>query len=118
VDRVSDAAIAAGLAVWAINSGGVSPAAGAILAAAATAASMLSMATKDRIAALGLPAAPERRIGFLLGGRDGRLMIVALGALAGRPTWALVAMIATATTALLVRLWSVHTRSSRLETTP
>ena len=118
VDRVSDAAIAAGLAVWAINSGGVSPAAGAILAAAATAASMLSMATKDRIAALGLPAAPERRIGLLLGGRDGRLLMVALGALAGRPTWALVAMIATATTALVVRLWSVHTSSSRLETTP
>ena len=118
LDRVSDAAIAAGLAVWAIASGGVSPAAGAILAAAATAASMLSMATKDRIAALGLPEAPERRIGFLLGGRDGRLMLVALGALAGRPTWALLTMTATAATALLIRLWSVHVRSSRLDPEP
>jgi CDP-L-myo-inositol myo-inositolphosphotransferase len=118
LDRLSDAAIAAGLAVWAIASGGVSPAAGAMLAAAATAVSMLSMATKDRIAALGLPAAPERRIGFLLGGRDGRLMLVALGALAGRPTWALLAMTATAATALLIRLWSVRMRSSRLDPEP
>jgi 1L-myo-inositol 1-phosphate cytidylyltransferase / CDP-L-myo-inositol myo-inositolphosphotransferase len=118
MDRISDAAIAAGLAVWAIASGGVSPAAGAILAAAATAVSMLSMATKDRIAALGLPVAPERRIGFLLGGRDGRLMLVALGALAGRPTWALLAMTATAATALLIRVWSVRVRSSRLDSEP
>jgi hypothetical protein len=34
------------------------------------------MATKDRIAALKLPRAPERRLGFLLGGRDGRLLPV------------------------------------------
>jgi 1L-myo-inositol 1-phosphate cytidylyltransferase / CDP-L-myo-inositol myo-inositolphosphotransferase len=118
LDRVSDAAIAAGLAVWAIASGGVSPAAGAILAAAATAVSTLSMATKDRIAALRLPEAPERRIGFLLGGRDGRLMLVALGALAGRPAWALLTMTATAATALLVRLWCVRVRSSPLDPEP
>jgi hypothetical protein len=47
---------------------------------AATTGSLLSMASKDRTAALGLPAAPERALGWLLGGRDGRLLLVAVGA--------------------------------------
>jgi hypothetical protein len=34
------------------------------------------MASKDRAAALGLPPAPERALGWLLGGRDGRLLLV------------------------------------------
>jgi hypothetical protein len=39
------------------------------------------MASKDRAAALGLPPAPERALGWLLGGRDGRLLLVAVGAI-------------------------------------
>jgi phosphatidylglycerophosphate synthase len=109
LDRLSDAAIVAGLSVWAIGRGMVSPTAGVILAVAATAASMLSMATKDRIAAVGLPAAPERKIGFLLGGRDGRLLLVTACALVGRPAWALVAVTATAGAALVIRLMLVRT---------
>jgi CDP-L-myo-inositol myo-inositolphosphotransferase len=108
-DRLSDAAIVAGLSVWAIGGGMVSPTAGVILAVAATAASMLSMATKDRIAAVGLPAAPERRIGYLLGGRDGRLLLVTACALVGRPAWALIAVTATAGAALVIRLILVRT---------
>jgi hypothetical protein len=88
----------------------VSPTAVVILAVAETAASLLSMATKDRIAAVGLPAAPEHRIGFLLGGRDGRLLLVSACALVGRPVWALVAMTATAGAALVAILALVHTR--------
>jgi hypothetical protein len=44
-----------------------------VLAVAAASGALLSMASKDRAAALRLPAAPERALGWLLGGRDGRL---------------------------------------------
>jgi hypothetical protein len=65
---------------------------------------MLSMASKDRIAALGIPPVPERWIGLLLGGRDGRLLIVAIGALVGRPAATLVVLIVTSALSLTVRL--------------
>jgi hypothetical protein len=55
-------------------------------------AALLSMATKDRAAAPGLPPAPERALGWLLGGRDGRLLLVAVGALLGAPIAALAAV--------------------------
>jgi 1L-myo-inositol 1-phosphate cytidylyltransferase / CDP-L-myo-inositol myo-inositolphosphotransferase len=116
LDRISDAAIVAGLAVWAIEAGTLSPTAGVILAAAATAASMLSMAAKDRIAALGLPEAPERGIGYLLGGRDGRLLLITVCALMGRPVWALVAVTTTAGAALVIRLVFVRVRAARSRT--
>ena len=86
--------------------------AGVILAVVATAASVLSMATKDRIATLGLPAAPERAIGFLLGGRDGRLLLVTACALVGRPAWGLVAITVTAGAALATRLVLVLSRAA------
>lgn len=75
-----------------------------LLAVAATAGSMLSMASKDRVAALRIPPAPERRIGFLLGGRDARLLLVAIGALLGRPEAALAAIALTSGLSLAVRL--------------
>jgi choline kinase/phosphatidylglycerophosphate synthase len=59
LDRLGDAAILAGLAVWALDAVAVSPAAVLLLTAAATTGAMLSMATKDRAAALGLRPAPE-----------------------------------------------------------
>jgi len=83
-DRLADAAVIAGLAVWALEDGG-RPTLTVLLAVAATAGSILSMASKDRVAALRIPPAPERRIGFLLGGRDARLLLVAIRALLGRP---------------------------------
>jgi 1L-myo-inositol 1-phosphate cytidylyltransferase / CDP-L-myo-inositol myo-inositolphosphotransferase len=110
LDRLTDSAIVGGLCVWAIGDGMVSPTAGVILAVAATAASLLSMATKDRIKAVGLAAGPEREIGFLLGGRDGRLLLATAGALLGRPTWALIALTATAGVALVARLVLVRAR--------
>lgn len=64
----------------------------------------MSMASKDRVAALRIPPAPERRIGFLLGGRDARLLLVAIGALLGRPEAALAAMALTSGLSLAVRL--------------
>jgi choline kinase/phosphatidylglycerophosphate synthase len=103
LDRLADAAIVCGLSLWALDSGS---AAGPVvaLAVAATAGAMLSMATKDRMAALGIPPVPERMIGYLLGGRDARLLIVMVGAVLGRPVPTLVVLTATAVVSLTVRL--------------
>lgn len=103
LDRLADAAVIAGLAVWALESGG-RPASTVLLAVAATAGSMLSMASKDRVAALRIPPAPERWIGFLLGGRDARLLLAAIGALLGRPEVVLAAVAITSGLSLAARL--------------
>ena len=78
LDRVGDAAILAGVGLWALNGHG--PRGVLVWTVAATTGALLSMASKDRAAALGLPPAPERALGWLLGGRDGRLLLVAVGA--------------------------------------
>jgi hypothetical protein len=58
---------------------------------------------------------PERWIGFLLGGRDARLLIVAIGALFGRPAVTLIVLIATSALSLAVRLLLAR---STLRTSP
>jgi 1L-myo-inositol 1-phosphate cytidylyltransferase / CDP-L-myo-inositol myo-inositolphosphotransferase len=102
LDRVGDAAVLAGLGLWAL----AGHAARGVLAltVAATAGALLSMASKDRAAALGLPPAPERALGWLLGGRDGRLLLVAVGALLGAPLAALAAVTATSALSLGLRV--------------
>ena len=102
LDRVGDAAILAGLGLWALDG----HAARGVLAltVAATAGALLSMASKDRAVALGLPPAPERTLGWLLGGRDGRLLLVAIGALLGAPLVALAAVTATSALSLGLRV--------------
>ena len=95
LDRYADTAIVAGLGVWSLMQG-LQPAAALVLTAAATATSLLSMATKDRAAALGLPRLPERALGYLLGGRDGRLLTVAVFAVVGHPALGLLAITLTA----------------------
>ena len=107
LDRLADAAIVGGLALWALDIGD-DPGLVVVLAVAATAGAMLSMATKDRIAALGIPPVPERWIGFLLGGRDARLLIVAVGALFGHPVATLVVLVATSALSLALRLLLVR----------
>jgi hypothetical protein len=52
------------------------------------------MASKDRATALGLPSPPERALGWLLGGRDGRLLLVSVVAALGAPVAALGAPVA------------------------
>jgi hypothetical protein len=64
----------------------------------------LSMASKDRAAALGLPPAPERALGWLLGGRDGLLLLVTVGAVLGAPVAALAAVTATLGVSLALRV--------------
>lgn len=103
LDRLGDAAICAGLGVWATNSGH-DPALVLGLVVAATAGAMLSMATKDRVAALGLEPPSERRIGWLLGGRDGRLLTVFVLALLGEPLWALAVTAATSLFSSAIRV--------------
>jgi phosphatidylglycerophosphate synthase len=103
LDRLADTAIVAGVALWAL-SGAARPSVVLVLAVAATAGALLSMATKDRAAALGLDPAPERALAFLLGGRDGRLLLVAVGSLAGQPTLTLIAVTATSALSLALRL--------------
>jgi phosphatidylglycerophosphate synthase len=107
LDRVVDAALLAGLGVWALRSS-ASPGLVLALTVAATAGAMLSMATKDRIRALGLPGAPERHIAFLLGGRDGRLLLVAVFAVFGLPVAALAAVAVPSWLSLTVRVVAVQ----------
>ena len=103
LDRVADTAVLAGLAMWAIRDGmSVDLTVG--LCAAAVAASILSMASKDRVMALGLAPAPEEALGWLFGGRDGRLLVVTIAALVGRPTAALAVIAVTAGLTLLLRV--------------
>ncbi|MGH2681401.1 MAG: NTP transferase domain-containing protein [Actinomycetota bacterium] len=111
VDRLADAAIVAGLGVWAVRSSGDGPV--VWLVVAATAGSLLSMSSKDRIAALGLPAPPERGPGYALGGRDGRLLLIAVGAVFGRPVLALAAVTVTSALALVLRAIGVRARAGR-----
>jgi choline kinase/phosphatidylglycerophosphate synthase len=102
LDRVADAAILVGLGLWALEGHGARGV--LVLTVAATAGALLSMASKDRAAALGLPPAPERALGWLLGGRDGRLLLVAVGALLGAPIAALAAVTATSALSLSLRV--------------
>jgi choline kinase/phosphatidylglycerophosphate synthase len=107
LDRVTDASMVAGLAVWAFHQGHGSIAV-ILLAVGATSVSLLSMATKDRIKALSLPSAPERAIAYMLGGRDGRLLLVSLAALAEVPYLGLWAIVVTGGLSLLARLVSIR----------
>jgi 1L-myo-inositol 1-phosphate cytidylyltransferase / CDP-L-myo-inositol myo-inositolphosphotransferase len=104
LDRLADACVLGALALWAIEAG-TDPSVVVPLAVAATTGAMLSMATKDRVTALGIPPAPERSIGFVLGGRDARLLFVTLFAVLGRPSVALVAVAITSGASLVVRLF-------------
>jgi choline kinase/phosphatidylglycerophosphate synthase len=106
LDRATDVAIIAGLAVWALHSGHQDVNV-LVLSIAASATSILSMATKDRIVALRLTPAPEDSIAYMLGGRDGRLMLVSLAALAGEPYWGMAAILVSGIASLLARLISV-----------
>ena len=104
LDRLADAAILASLGVWALSDGLPATWTVALVGAAITAA-LLSMATRDRIAALGLPPGPEHRLGYLLSGRDGRLLLVAVSAVVGKPEAALAAVALTSGLGAMLRVW-------------
>jgi choline kinase/phosphatidylglycerophosphate synthase len=102
LDRLADAAIIGGMGVWALDE--APPEAVLWLTALSLAGSMLSMASKDRAKLLGLPAAPEHQIGWILGGRDGRLLLIALSAVGGVPILGLVVTAGASAVSLLMRL--------------
>jgi CDP-L-myo-inositol myo-inositolphosphotransferase len=104
LDRLGDAMIVAGLAIWAVHSGALGDVWAIALAVAATTGSMLSMATKDRIRALGLPEIREDRLNLLAGGRDARLLLIAVAAVAGLPVVALVLVVVTTVITSIARL--------------
>jgi hypothetical protein len=62
------------------------------------------MATKDRVAALHLRGPSERLLGWLMGGRDGRLLTIAVLAILGRPGLALAIVTGTSLTASVLRV--------------
>ena len=103
LDRLADAAIIGGLAVWALTYD-LATERVIWLAVLATTGAMLSMATKDRISALELTSTRERGIGLLFGGRDGRLLLIAVCALFQRPGLALGVVAVTSLTAGMVRV--------------
>ena len=105
-DRLADAAILAGLGVWAIQ--GSQAVTVVWVTAAAVAGSILSMASKDRAAALSLRRPIERGSGYALAGRDGRLLVVTVGALVGRPLLSLATVAVTSGMALVLRAVSVR----------
>jgi CDP-L-myo-inositol myo-inositolphosphotransferase len=102
LDRLVDAAVIAGLGVWASASQGVT--AVIWVTAAALTGAMLSMASKDRASLLGLPSAPERWIGWLLGGRDGRMLVIAVSAIVGQPLAGLVVVAVTSLLSVAIRV--------------
>jgi phosphatidylglycerophosphate synthase len=104
LDRIADAAVVAGLGIWSLHATTVSSAAVLVVAVAAMFGSIMSMASKDRIAANGLPPPDERALAWLMGGRDGRLFLVAVFAILGLPLVALVTVAATAAVTLILRV--------------
>jgi hypothetical protein len=110
LDRVRDAAILAGAGLWALD--GHDAREVLVWTVAATTGTLLSMASKDRAAALGLRPAPERALGWLLGGRDGRLLLVAVAAVLGAPVAALAAVTATSALSLGLRVAFVRRPSA------
>jgi len=109
-DRLADAAIVAGLGVWALDR-----ADGPLvvwLTVAALTGSLLSMASKDRITALGLHRRLERGVGHALGGRDGRLLLVTIGAIAGQPLLTLTAVALVSAVSLALRALALARRTT------
>ena len=112
LDRLADAAIIGGLAVWALTYD-LATERVIWLAVLATTGAMLSMATKDRISALELTSTRERGIGLLFGGRDGRLLLIAVCALFQRPGLALGVVAVTSLTAVMVRVAVTYASARR-----
>lgn len=112
LDRVGDAAILAGLGLWALDAAPSSPALVLLVTVAAAFGSLMSMASKDRITAHGLPHANERALSWLLGGRDGRLLLVTIFGILRLPLEGLGAIMAMSLLTLALRLLAVRRLSA------
>jgi CDP-L-myo-inositol myo-inositolphosphotransferase len=93
VDRMVDAAVVAGVGLW-LWSDPSRLFRAMIIAMAAVGWASIALIAKEKwqaIPALEQPPAVERRLGVLLGGRDGRLFVMAACAVFRRPEFAVVA---------------------------
>ncbi len=108
LDRVTDAAILVGLGLWALDAMPSAPGVVLLVTLAAVFGSTMSMASKDRITAHRLRHANERALSWLLGGRDGRMLLVMVFSIANLPLAALVAVAATSCLTLALRIASVR----------
>jgi choline kinase/phosphatidylglycerophosphate synthase len=107
LDRMVDAAIVAGLGWW-VAYNWFSPRTILLLAAIGVAWGLLAQAGKERSTVLGLPASTERTLGYLLGGRDGRLLLVTAWAVLGHPMVALTAFSVAWVASVVIRLLLVR----------
>jgi 1L-myo-inositol 1-phosphate cytidylyltransferase / CDP-L-myo-inositol myo-inositolphosphotransferase len=111
VDRVGDGAILAGLGLWALDGHG--PRGGAGVVRGRDHWGVVVDGVQGPGSRPGaLPPAPERALGWLLGGRDGRLLLVAVGALLGAPLVALGAVTAASALSLGLRVAFVRRPSA------
>jgi len=107
LDRIVDAAIVAGLGWW-VAYNWFSPRTILLLGAIGSAWALLAQAGKERSTVLGLPAPTERLLGYLLGGRDGRLFLVTAWAVLGHPMVALVAFSVAWVASVVIRVFLVR----------
>jgi 1L-myo-inositol 1-phosphate cytidylyltransferase / CDP-L-myo-inositol myo-inositolphosphotransferase len=107
LDRIVDAAIVAGLGWW-VAYNWFSPRTILLLAAIGAAWGLLAQAGKERSTVLGLPPPTERLLGYLLGGRDGRLLLVTAWAVLGHPMVALVAFSVAWVATVVIRVFLVR----------
>jgi CDP-L-myo-inositol myo-inositolphosphotransferase len=107
LDRVVDAAVTAGLGWWVLENS-FNPRIALMLGAIGAAWALLAQAGKERSTALGLPAPTERLLGYMLGGRDGRLFLVTAWAVLGHPMVALVAFSAAWVASVIIRVLLVR----------
>jgi choline kinase/phosphatidylglycerophosphate synthase len=116
MDRTVDAAIIAGLGWWMLENA-FNPRTILLLGAIGAAWAVLAQAGKERSTVLGLPAPTEHVLGYLLGGRDGRLLLVTAWAVMGRPLAALVAFSVAWVVSLVIRVFLVRRLALQSATT-
>jgi len=89
LDRVVDGAVVAGLGLWLLGTP-PRPAILPILTMCGVGWTLVAMGAHEPFTGLKLSKHDERRVGFVLGGRDGRTLLTAVGAALGHPVLALV----------------------------
>jgi phosphatidylglycerophosphate synthase len=120
-DRVIDAMIVAGLGLWSLHIH-FRPKIVVLLMAIGAAWAITAMAGREKTTVLGLSPAAEGILGFLMGGRDGRLLLVAIGAIIGRPLLAVgafsVAWIVTVALRVFLLTASLRMQSAAVPSSP
>jgi 1L-myo-inositol 1-phosphate cytidylyltransferase / CDP-L-myo-inositol myo-inositolphosphotransferase len=107
LDRMVDAAVVAGMGLWAIEDSFRFSIA-ALIAAIACAWAVFHWIVSRKTVALALQPRAEKSLGFLLGSRDARLLLVTVGALVGRPLLGVLAMATSYVISVAVRAFLVR----------